>query len=262
MDIDNDGDLDCFSMHRVPYYDSVKVYYFRNDGSATAPNYTEVSGSANPLDSMNLYNYNLSGMWPGSCSFQFVDIDNDSDYDVYISKGLNYPTSGYRGIYFENTGSSSSPVFNRKMLSQTPLPNVKATCIVDFDKDGDMDILGSNNGYGQTLEYWENTGTASLSQFPSASSPTLNTPLDSIKQMIQDLNGLPSTVNNYIETGYLQCADIDGDGDIDVFSAIMRDLNGIDSFDLFFYENLDTTITTNTTSLVTEDDLTIFPNPT
>ena len=56
VDIDNDGDLDCFSMHRVPYYDSVKLYYFRNDGSATPPNFTEVSGSANPLDSMNLYN--------------------------------------------------------------------------------------------------------------------------------------------------------------------------------------------------------------
>ena len=76
------------------------------------------------------------------------------------------------------------------------------------------------------------------------------------------MNNLPSTVYTYNTTGYLQCADIDGDGDIDVFSAIKRNISSIDSLELFYFENLDTTITTNTTSLATEDDLTIYPNPT
>ena len=54
--------------------------------------------------------------------------------------------------------------------------------------------------------------------------------------------------------------DIDGDIDWDVFETPWGSTNPIEI--LNYYENLDTTITTNTTSLATEYNLTIYPNPT
>jgi hypothetical protein len=95
--------------------------------------------------------------------------------------------------------------------------------------------------------YFENTGDSANAIFPAL--PSGESPLDSIPF-------------NFGSDEQFTFVDMDNDGDLDVFAYMSRQGDPNSDFNFVYYENLDTTITTNTTSLATEDDLTIYPNPT
>ena len=71
VDIDNDGDQDCF----IGAGDGTMNYY-RNTGSSSSATFVEQTGDDNPLD-----------VDVGSKSQPaFVDIDGDGDYDCFIGE--------------------------------------------------------------------------------------------------------------------------------------------------------------------------------
>src|SRR5437868_5011979 len=48
VDIDHDGDLDCFSGEYTGQLS--KIYFYRNDGTAKAPSFKQITGVNNPLN--------------------------------------------------------------------------------------------------------------------------------------------------------------------------------------------------------------------
>lgn len=50
VDIDNDGDMDVFGGNYV--FNTPILKYYENTGTTTAPSFVDVSGAANPLDTI------------------------------------------------------------------------------------------------------------------------------------------------------------------------------------------------------------------
>lgn len=148
-----------------------------------------------------------------------VDLDNDGDQDFLAN-------SSYEFIYYQNTGSVSSPAFTEAQGSDNPFfglslanPN-SSVSFADMDDDGDFDMISSGNfrGYNLIITYYENTGTASSPSFVVHSGTDSPFP---------DYSG-------YTGRTSAAFADIDGDGDKDVFLA--------DGYygRVHFYENIGT----------------------
>ena len=80
-----------------------------------------------------------------------VDIDGDSDMDLYVVSGGNsktFPSDLYRDRLYLNQGNgrfirSESPALESTIFSGS------AVEVIDFDKDGDSDLLVSNRIYPQ-----------------------------------------------------------------------------------------------------------------
>ncbi|MBL7996416.1 VCBS repeat-containing protein [bacterium] len=138
VDIDNDGDQDCFSGSF-----SGKIFYFRNNGNA-----------ANPIFELTDSFYH--GIDVGNYSAPiFADIDHDGDFDLFV--GEENGTINY----FKNVGTSSAPEFATPVLDYLGTGSGKAESvpeIIDADADGDLDfIVGFKDGY---MAYYENIGSA------------------------------------------------------------------------------------------------------
>ena len=181
-DLDGDGDLDL-----VTGSPNGAFHYFENTGAATAPTFTKRSGATNPLDSVNVGNYNSPAL---------IDLDGDGDLDLIAGSD--------RGTiaYFENTGTSANPVFTERSGALNPLDSVNvgtfsSPALADFDNDGDPDlIVGNEDG---NIAYFENTGTATTASFTQRTST--NNPLDGVD------------VGTYSSP---ELTDLDGDGDVDL----------------------------------------------
>jgi len=133
-------------------------------------------------------------------SLALGDLDNDGDLDLMVGQFW----AGTPIIAFENIGSSSSPVWQRKQAWDTgPIPGCGIgpcyinIALIDINNDGKLDLFVSraidNAGDSATIAY-ENTGTL------SAPSWTRNSAWDP-----------PGTQ----ELGYPRFADLDLDGDFD-----------------------------------------------
>jgi len=145
---------------------------------------------------------------------QFIDINGDGLQDIMF---LN--SDGTYGWY-KNTGSSTIPLYNY-MLDTIPgfyVSNWFYFC--DIDKDGDFDLLTSNNNY---IQFRRNTG--------NATTPFFTIEIDTLK----DNNGTP--IHSDFISNPVFC-DIDGDNDIDFFSG-----NSIGT--LNYYENIGTPFSFN-----------------
>jgi hypothetical protein len=127
----------------------------------------------------------------------FADIDNDGDFDVFV--GEYYGTISF----FENTGTTSEPVFEERTGAANPFDGVdvgdySAPALVDIDNDGDFDAF-VGEAYG-TISFFENTGSASAPAFT------------------EQTGG--ANPFNTVDVGYYSTpafVDIDDDGDFDAF---------------------------------------------
>ena len=182
VDIDGDGDFDAFVGE---WYGGIR--FFENSGNNNTPSFAEITGASNPFNGEDVGTYSAP---------VFVDIDEDNDFDAFVgaSDGTTH--------FYENTGNSNAPVFTEQLGAANPfngvdVGNKSAPVFTDIDADGDFDaFIGESGG---SILYFENTGSSTVPAF----SPVVGAgnPLDGVTES----NVSPAF------------ADIDGDGDQDVF---------------------------------------------
>jgi uncharacterized protein (DUF2141 family) len=213
-DLDADGDLDILSVS----FDGEFIYY-QNTGTVNQPDFAAPELSPFELNPV------------GSLFFPtLVDLDNDGDLDIMA--GVIFEGAL---VYFENTGTPTSPVFAAGHVGKFGLPtyaHITNAAFADLDKDGDFDLL--TGSYGEFL-YFENIG--------NASNPAFDVPQPDPFNLIYpgDLT-LPFF------------GDLDGDGDPDMMST------GIYG-NTFYYEN-DTRVAIPPFYTGEELGERLYPNPT
>jgi hypothetical protein len=208
-DLDSDADLDVLTASynwgpsRLP-----EIAFQENTGTASAPAFSPPVVYPFGISSNSMTHYTLNVVTG--------DFDNDGDLDMTVVEEI----SGVL-LYFQNTGSPSTPDFStapqRNFFGPTPNNTTRFPAFVDLDNDGDLDVLSAIESSGLNnvfFEYIENTGTASIPSFgPSQRSP---------------FNLQKPNINSYY-LGFA-AADMDGDGDVDLF---LCESGG----ELYYYEN-------------------------
>lgn len=89
---------------------------------------------------------------------RFADLDGDGDYDLILG------SSESRLLYYQNTGTPTSPAFSPgpDIFAPVELLDAEVGAGVDLDADGDLDLItGGYNG----LVFFENTGTPAAPAF-------------------------------------------------------------------------------------------------
>ncbi|RKZ89973.1 MAG: hypothetical protein DRR19_10925 [Candidatus Parabeggiatoa sp. nov. 1] len=223
VDIDNDGDMDAFIGAG-----SDQVRYYENIGRVNAPNFIKRIKQENPLAKINVRLFSEPSL---------VDIDNDSDLDVFI--GTNYGTVKH----YENMGTVSQPFFVERTEQNNPLANVDVgfdctPTMVDIDNDSDLDVfIGAQDG---TVRYYENTtGTNRLPRFEERTKQ--NNPLADAKV---ESSSQPRLI------------DIDHDGDLDaIINGIAHDEEGKNVYTAKYYENRGTSSSPRFVELTAQNNL-------
>ncbi len=169
-------------------------FLYWNDGTVQEPQFT-YREPVGPLQ--------------GQSNVTLLDIDADGDFDYFSGQGYRD-----RQMYFaENVGSPQVPEFEVRTYFYQDL-DFGVPFNFDFgdiDEDGDFDLLVCK--HGGNIGYYENTGSPEQAEF-----------------VIVTDDFLPDRdTTDWMETPEL--ADIDGDGDLDLFLA------GAYAH-LFYFENL------------------------
>lgn len=128
---------------------------------------------------------------------QFVDIDNDGDFDLIIGQYLE------GAVFYKNIGTAEEPAFAEGETSPFGL-NIStdyaiAPVFADMDGDGDFDVFISEDE--NIVFYSENTGSPEMPDF----GPPQTNPF-----------GLELTQGYHFHA----VADLDNDGDIDIISGV------------------------------------------
>lgn len=88
---------------------------------------------------------------------QFADIDDDGDMDLFVQERTD------ELIFFENVGTREQPKFLWRTDRYQDLPNGEWSRFVDFDRDGDLDLL-TERQFSYT-QYFRNVGTPRTAEF-------------------------------------------------------------------------------------------------
>ncbi len=242
VDIDADGDLDCFMSAgrydlNIYTYSADGMKYYENIGTAASFNFVLRTGSMNPLDSLNYHTDRVA-----FSSVSFGDVDGDGDMDAYYHSTFKI-FAPYEKVYYENTGTATNPIF-LKNDAANPFPTHTATVeivggglLYDQDRDGDLDYISPHGA-----DLYRNTGTATAPSYTIV--PHAQSPYSQIEQ-------------DSVQTG-IQLVDIDGDGDLDIFGSGF--FSGIPYKG--YYENIALPSSIGTVNQTEQLDLKLFPNPT
>lgn len=195
-DLDGDGDLDALVGE---YYGN--LFFLENTGTATAPAFA--ARRRNP--------FGLSQLGYESTP-TLADLDGDGDFDVLAGD------EDENLYFFWNTGTPTAPAFALPVTNPfglTPTGKYSAATTGDLDGDGDLDlVVGAQHG---NISVFENTGTVTA---PAFAAPATN----------------PFGLTMVVGESAPAMADVDGDGDLDVFV-------GSYSGSLSFFENTGTPTT-------------------
>lgn len=192
-DIDNDGDFDLFIGASDGNYNG-DILFYENQGTASVPSFGPAQ--TNP--------FGISSS--GSSYFiipAFADLDGDGDQDIIASEVGNL-------IYFENTGSAEVPAFaapiNVPFGITAPPGLLTFMDFADLDNDGDLDLMagGFYDAYTDlsSFYYLENIGTSTSPDF---------------YDIVESSFGLVPFESLLSQPCF---ADIDNDGDLDIFSSV------------------------------------------
>jgi hypothetical protein len=200
VDIDGDGDYDLF----MGQQGIGNILFRENTGTATNPVFGPTQ--QNPYGLLPLFYFPF---------ISFADIDGDGDYDMIATEFYG------NSKFFENTGTAMAPSFaapvnNPFNIAPPPVAIIRTLAFGDVDGDGDLDLIYHDyNGdyYNTAMFYAENIGTPTAPQFAP---------------------GEPLT--DIFFNGYYLAqpafADIDADGDLDLFVGTFYFYGG-----LVFFEN-------------------------
>jgi len=136
VDIDADNDYDLFVGG-----EHGGMHYYRNDGTDVSPSWKFVDEFYSNIDVEN------------RSSQAFVDIDNDSDYDLFIGEqegNINF----YRNV---GTPSNDSFVLVTQSYEGIDVGMYSAPYFCDIDDDNDYDLFIGNQG--GTIYYYRNDGS-------------------------------------------------------------------------------------------------------
>lgn len=214
VDVDGDGLLDLIagnlSSKNPMATDTSRLAYYRNNGTALFPSFEWVSN-----DFGGLSQYGLLGIYP-----TFGDIDNDGDQDLVIGdrEGELH--------YFENTAGTGNPIV--LALSQVNYMSIDigehaAPQLVDLNRDNLLDlVIGERDGF---INYFENTGSATLAQFDSV--PTIDT-LGGVSVAVPGFPGFssPFVTDKLDSSGNYFLVVSDYEGLVRVFDNVEGNLNG------------------------------------
>jgi len=145
VDIDNDNDYDMFVGNLAG-----TVYYYRNNGNASVPNFVFVDSIYNGIDVGDM------------CAPAFIDIDHDNDYDLFLGND-----SGFIWFY-RNTGTQTVPAWTLVSNHYNNINVGTRSCptFADVDRDGDFDMfIGAAGG---NIVHYRNDGTATTPSFTLA----------------------------------------------------------------------------------------------
>ena len=180
-DLDGDGDQDVLS---ASVGDDKIAWYENTDGLGAWGAQRVITTSAD-----------------GAVWVYAADLDGDGDFDVLSSSWFDNKFSWY-----ENTDGLGT--FGPQQVITTSVAGAMAVYTADLDGDGDVDVLSASLGDNKVAWYENMNG---LGEFGP-------------QQVI-------TTSAEYVYSVY--AADLDGDGDVDVLSASLRDDK------IAWYENRD-----------------------
>lgn len=214
-DVDNDGDEDCFAGLDIALTGESSALYL-NDG---AGHFTKKDASG--LEKIKL-----------SANGVFADFDADGKLDLFSGNG-GTSTPSLPSLFFGN-GDGTFTDGSTRLAGRVAQPgNGSVAC--DYDNDGDIDIFQANYGVSQRLGWqvlWENDGAGNFTNVATARGfnalatgnyylastghGTMNQPVD------------PSQY--YGANGFgIDCTDIDGDGNLDVWLATISHPDGAET---------------------------------
>ena len=201
-DFDGDGDLDLFRVTVEPF-----IYSYENVGGNRMVYRGKMWSGSGPMV------LSTSPAWSNRCwpMLEFNDYDEDGDQDLFASFAAG-PDSKHVVRYENVTTTGGELTFQRvadanngRLLTVTGqglgAPWFGAITVVDWDGDGKKDVLSAPD---DILEFNKNIGpTGSMTN-------------------IQLADGVPiqaAGADIVLSCIRAECADIDGDGDLDVFTA-------------------------------------------
>jgi hypothetical protein len=192
-DFDTDGDIDILGFDDNSY--STYTFY-ENDGSGT---FTAVTGTSNPFDGIA-----ATDIFNNPANVYTADFDNDGDLDIWDYEGS--AAGDGTSTYLENTDGStytSSLSGGNNPLNGVPDPADGIT-VGDFDTDGDIDVLGYDDGNYNSYTFYENDGSGTFTATTGGSNP---------------FDGIAAT-DIFDNPANVYTADFDNDGDLDIWDYV------------------------------------------
>ncbi len=222
-DVDGDGDVDVLS---ASFLDDTIAWY-ENDGTPAAGAWTE---------------HVISTAADGARGVSAIDVDGDGDLDVLSASSVDGKLAWY-----ENDGTPASGPWTEHLISNAA-PNARSVVAADIDGDGDPDVLSTSLVVGDAFSWYENDGTPAVDPWTkhvittgSAAAVFADVDGDGDSDPLSasyfnfvawyENDGTPATgalptreiTPNSANAHWVAAADVDGDGDLDVFSQSSTD---------------------------------------